>query len=257
MLETTVVPAESPRYRADLAFVPGLWTPPRLWAPLASSLAHRGWDGEILHLAGLPAGLGERALLVAARLAARHRPFVLIAHDAGAPVALAAARRLPLAVAVMLVAPLHPARDVVRPLVRRGAVLAALLRGGLVPPPSGPAAVRCYGELSPATLEGLVFEHVAAVREVVRGHFALERPAVPVVVGAARDDPLLGDPRAMAAGLQADLLRLPGRGHWPLAREQAQETAAVLHRWLVQRFGEALLELHAEAMAERDGEDDA
>lgn len=255
MLKATVVAAESARYRADLAFVPGLWTPPRVWAPLASALANRGWNGEILHLAGLPAGLGERAALVAARLAAGGRPLVVVAHDAGAPVALAAIRRLPLAVAAVLVAPLVPAPDILRHLVRRREVVVARLRRGMIAPPAGSVARRCYGEVPPGTLQALVPEPVGPVREVLRGRFTLERPGVPVVVAAAANDPLIGDSSGLAARLGADLLRLPGGGHWPQAAGQAQATAAALHRWLVRRLGEALLDLHAEAMAARDAED--
>jgi len=49
---------------------------------------------------------------------------------------------------------------------------------------------------------------------------------------------------------------LPGAAHWPLVESRWQQTVDLLHRWLVRQLGEALLELHAEAMAERDAEPD-
>jgi hypothetical protein len=54
----------------------------------------------------------------------------------------------------------------------------------------------------------------------------------------------------------AELQVVHGAGHSLVAGPRWQEIAALVHRWLVQRLGESLLEFHAEAMAERDAEDD-
>ena len=40
----------------------------------------------------------------------------------------------------------------------------------------------------------------------------------------------------------------------PGADERFQATGGLIHRWLVRRLGESLLEYYAEAMAERDAE---
>jgi pimeloyl-ACP methyl ester carboxylesterase len=78
-----------------------------------------------------------------------------------------------------------------------------------------------------------------------------------VVVAGDRDRLLPADAAAaFARAAGADLLRLDGAGHWPLAGPRWQPAVATVHRWLVQRLGAPLLELYEEAMADRDAEDD-
>jgi pimeloyl-ACP methyl ester carboxylesterase len=81
---------------------------------------------------------------------------------------------------------------------------------------------------------------------------------MPVLVVSGEDDRTL-TPReavALAQALRADQRVLPGTGHWPLAGPRWQDTVALVHRWVVQRLGEPLLDLYAEALAERESGDD-
>ena len=255
MLAIIPLHAEGARYSADLVFLPGLWSAPAVWRPAASYLAHRGWEGRIVGFGEVAGGLEARGAAVAAHLRQRSRPAVLVAHDAGAAVALHAASLRPVA-AVVLVAPLDPTSPAVRTITRRWDVVAALLLGRALPPPAGAAAVRCYGSLPPEVASGLVPERADAVLDVVRGRVELARPGVPAALVSTEQDPLVPDPAGLACRLGADHLVLRSHGHWPLGGPGWRPAAAVLHRWLVRRLGEELLELHAEAMAERDADDD-
>jgi len=193
---------------------------------------------------------------VTASLAGRGRPVVLIAHDAAAVVASHVARRTRMVAAVVLVAPLDPACSAVRQLTRRWDVVVGLLRGSLLRPPAGSVATRCYGPVAERIPAGLVPEHPRAVLDVVRKRLLLEAAPVPAAILSGADDPLLPDPPGLAQRLGAEWFGLGAQGHWPLVGTAAEETAAVVHRWLVRRLGEPLLELHAEAMAARDAEEE-
>ena len=84
-------------------------------------------------------------------------------------------------------------------------------------------------------------------------------PGVPTLVVAGGDDRLL-DPRsaeAFAGATGAELRVVEGGGHWLLAGPRWQGVAALVHRWLVQRLGESLLDFYAEAMADRDADDES
>lgn len=252
-LQATPVHAESARYAAPLLFLPELWAPAALWLPVATSLAHRGWEGQLLELRGTGDLVARAGAVVDYARALPHRP-VLIGHGAGALVAVQAARS-GAAIAAVLIAPLVPGSAPVRVLTRRWSAVAALLRRRAIPPPHGAGAARVFGE----TPAGLGVDTARAVLDVVRG-----RPPAPgalgiptLVVSGARD-PLLGarEATAMAAALGAEHADIPGAGHWPLLAPAWQRTVDVVHRWLVQRLGEPLLDLYAEAMAERDADQD-
>ncbi|HJW70219.1 MAG TPA: hypothetical protein VJ829_12735, partial [Candidatus Binatia bacterium] len=60
---------------------------------------------------------------------------------------------------------------------------------------------------------------------------------------------------ALAAALGAEQTEIEGAAHWPIVAPAWQHTADVVHRWLVRRLGEPLLDLYAEMMAERDAAD--
>jgi len=49
---------------------------------------------------------------------------------------------------------------------------------------------------------------------------------------------------------------LEGAGHWLLGDAGWQPAVSLVHRWLVQRLGEPLLETYAEAQADREPSDD-
>jgi pimeloyl-ACP methyl ester carboxylesterase len=249
MLETTPIRAESPRYGASLVFLPELWAPARIWLPVASFLGHRGWEGQLVELrqAG---GLEERVAGVVDLARKLPGPPVLIGHGAGGVVALEAARAGP-AVAVVMVAPLDPGSAPVRVLTRRWETIAALLLGRRIAPPGAAA----FGSLPATVASQLDAETTRAVLDVVRGRpLSPVGPGLPLLVAAGPRDPLLpaDAAAALAARLMAEHLVIPDAAHWPLVEAGWQVTVDLLHRWLVRRLGEPLLELHAEAMAERD-----
>jgi len=48
-----------------------------------------------------------------------------------------------------------------------------------------------------------------------------------------------------------------GAGHWPHVGPTWAALVNLVHRWLIQRLGAPLLEQYADAMAERDADDDS
>lgn len=251
MLPSIPLRAESPRYSASLLFLPDLWAPARLWLPMAGFLGHRGWEGELLELRGA-GGLAERSAVLAERIQGLPRPPVLIGHGAGGVVALDVARGGGVT-AVVLVAPLWPGSVPCRQLATRWEAVTAIARGRAVPPPRGERARALFGEV-PADLDA---EAARAVLDMVRGSSALPRLQVPVLVVAGEHDPLL--PRAAGAALAemvgAEHAEVPGAGHWPLLPPSWRHSVGLVHRWLIRRLGAPLLELYAEAMADRERDD--
>jgi pimeloyl-ACP methyl ester carboxylesterase len=249
MLRATPVHAESARYAASLLFLPELWTPAEVWRPVASFLGHRGWESELIHLRGA-GDLRSRVESVVAHARRLPRPPILIGHGAGAIVALDSART-GAASAAVLIAPLVRGSAAVGALTRRWDAIAASLLGRSIPPPRGEAARRTFGE-SP---DGLDVETARAVFDVVRGRPGTFRPVdVPTLVLAGAHDPLLPPDAAagLAATLGAEHAEIAAAAHWPILAPAWQRTADTVHRWLVRRLGEPLLELYAEMMAERD-----
>jgi len=261
MLTAEVVPPESARYAAALVLVPGLWAGTHAWRGFAAYLAHRGWECHLVavHDHG---GIAARAAAVAAYAATLPSRPILVGHDAGALVALAAATR-GRALAAVSMAPLVPGSGEVRALLGGLRPLVAALLGRSLPPPAGPAATRYWGEVGdPLRVrvgEGGGAEDGALVRDLLLGRAApTPAPELPVLLLAGEHDPFLptAAARALAGTLGAEHQVLPGAGHWPhLHPATWQRTVGALHRWLVQRLGEPLLELYVEAMAERDNEE--
>jgi pimeloyl-ACP methyl ester carboxylesterase len=248
MLQATPVHAESARYSASLVLLPELWAPARIWLPAATFFGHRGWESELIELRGT-GGLAERTAAVVDHVRRLQHPAALVGHGAGALVALAAAQA-GVAAAVVLIAPLVPRSAGVRILTRRWDAVAALALGRAMPPPRDAAARRAFGEL-PAQLD---VDSARAVLEAVRGEPPAPRPiSVPALVVAGDRDPLLPAPAAaaLASSLGADHVAIPGAAHWPILAPAWQRTVAEVHRWLVRRLGESLLDFYAEAMAER------
>jgi pimeloyl-ACP methyl ester carboxylesterase len=253
MLARLPVHAESARYARSLLFLPELWAPARIWLPVATFLGHRGWEGELVELRNA-GGLAARTAAVAELVRAAAAPPVLIGHGLGALIGLETAT-VAGAAALVLVSPLLSGSPGARQLVRRWAAVSSILRGRDLPPPEGAEARGAFGEV-PA---GLGPDSARALLDVARGRPLVRVPLpIPTLVVAGAADPLLpaGDAAALAAMLGADRIEIDGAGHWPMLPPVWRRTAGLVHRWLIRSLGEPLLELYAEAMADREGDAD-
>jgi pimeloyl-ACP methyl ester carboxylesterase len=252
MLTAEPAHAEGARYAANLVFLPGLWAGPESWRAVASYLGHRGWEGMLLDLRGVPGGVEARGGAVAEFAATLPAPPVLVGHDAGALVALVAAARGPVLASVLL-GPLVPATVAAHRLVRSPAARLALLLGRPVPPP-GDSTLATWSA-PPAARRALAPEPASLVRATMRGA-PPPAPSQPTLTLVGDHDPMVPLPaaRTFATSLGAELQVLEGAGHWPHAGPGWQQVVAIVHRWLVQRLGAPLLERYAEAMEERDAE---
>lgn len=262
MLTSETLHAEGARYAASIVCIPGLWAGPAVWRRFAGYLGHRGWECHLLDLRPIRGGIAARAAAVGEYVGSLATPAVLLGHDAGALVALAAAGRQPAAGVVML-APLAAGSREAQRLISSPRRLLSLVLGGAVQPPDGSTAAGWIDVGDPVrsqVLAGLALEDAASVRDVAWGRVPTARPAdgSPVLLVAGDLDAFLPMQAAesLAGSVGAELRVLEGVGHWPLAGAGWQATVALVHRWLVQRLGVALLELYEEAMAERDAEDD-
>lgn len=261
MLTSETMHPEGARYAASIVCVPGLWARPAVWRGFASFLAHRGWECHLLDVHEVPGGIAARGDAVGEYVAALPGVAVLVGHDAGALVTLAAAARHRPA-AVVLLAPAASGGRAARRLVLTPRSVLALVLGGPVAPPAGSAAAPWLDLPEPfaaGVRNALAPDDAASVRDVVWGRF--QPPpldGVPALLVAGDHDRLLapGDAGALARAWGAELRVLQGAGHWPFAGPRWQATVALVHRWIVQALGEPLLELYAEAHAERDAEDD-
>jgi len=245
-LSITPVHPEGPRYRAPVLFVPGFWVGAAVWRRAASLFAHRGWESWLVD-PGRGGGVAARAEALAEVAAELGRPPVVIAADAAGVVALETARRTAVA-AFVWVAPVLPGGSALRRVVSPWSVLAGLLIGRPVGRPGAWAAEATGAEWLRDE------EEAAFVVDVVRGRIHVRSSGVPTALVVGEHDRSCGadDRAALVARLGAELLVVPAAGHWPLASGQWQEPASVVHRWLVRRLGETLLEFYEEAMAERD-----
>jgi len=242
-LSATAVHPEGPRYRAALLFLPGLWSGPGIWKAAASFLAHRGWEGYLL----APGPVGA----VVAFAAALERSVVFVGHDGGGVVALQAAARVQ-AAAVVWAAPLVPGGRAVRSAVSPWRVLSALVLGSEVPRPDA------WMRHVPPSGWAVDEEPARPVVDVVRGRVPVTPAGVPTALVFGDDDALCGDEDRtwLMRRLGADAIAAPGPGRAPFAGPQWRNATGLLHRWLVQRLGENLLELYEEAMADRDQDEE-
>lgn len=259
-MRITPVHAESGRYATSLLFLGGLWTGPGVWRGFASYLAHRGWEGQLLDLRGL-GGLAERERRVADHVATLPAAPILIGHDAGALVAAALAARVPVAAAVLL-APLPVRPPALRRYLAGWSGLRAAVTGAPVPPPAADAPALGLLEL-PEPLRGTVAaerepEDARFLLDLARGRAPYARPhEVPTLVLVGDRDPVLPADEAatIVTAVGAEARTLAGAGRWLPCAAGWQQHVGVVHRWLVQRLGEPVLDFYAEAMADRDDGD--
>jgi non-heme chloroperoxidase len=256
MVTSTPVHPEGPRYGASIAYLSGLWTGPQVWRAAAQYLAHRGWAGLLVDAGSVAGGLAARATAVTEYLRKLPAMPVLVGHDAGALVALAVAARTEVP-AVVLVSPLRPGAPGTHALAWSRGLPWALVTRRSVPPPRG-APGRVFLADRPSDV-GDSPEDPRLLSELAR-RTPIARPAhmPPALVLHGARDPFLSSDEAhgLATDLGAELIDLDGQGHWLPAAAAWQRAGDRVHRWLVQRLGETILELYSEAMADRDAEDD-
>ena len=257
MVKTSPMHPEGPRYGAALVFLPGLWAGADVWRRAASYFAHRGWEGTLVELRDVAGGVDARVRAVVDVVRRLPAAPVLVVHDAGALVALAVARECPVR-ALVLVAPLLPGTPATRGFVWSWRLVWALLTRRRVEPPRSPVGRAVFQELSVAMRDALGAEDARTLAAMLR-RTTIAPPdgrACPILVVRGTRDALLSHAAAhdFAASLSGTLEEIDGGGHWLMLDAQWTRCVERMHRWLVQRLGEPLLELHAEAMAERDEE---
>lgn len=244
----TVLPPESERYRAELLFVPGLWVDSRIWRGVAAGFAHRGWTCVLVDRAASSAHSNEGGWteLVARVAAGRELPPIVIGHDGGALVALELAARGRVRAAVAIA----PLLDGASPFQSTVARLVRGLRGdrARVAPPDAthPLFARVPDAGREQIVAALGAETAGTLREVDR-LATPARPAVPALLVAGRDDPVVA-PVAVeisARGIEADFLRVAG-GHWPMLEPRADDWITQVHRWLIKRVAHDLLVLRGD-----------
>jgi hypothetical protein len=211
--------------------------------PLASFLGHRGWQGLIADFLAGPSDPAARVAVVADLVASREAPPVLIACDGSGPIALEVARRAPVA-AVVWLAPLRPGGRPLRGAVSPWAVLRALLTGAGVPRPTGARARVLLGDETP---DGQAWEAGPVVVGMVRGRTEVVAAGVPTLLLGGEHDALLAplDARRLADEVGAETAVLADAPHWLLGSRHWLACASQVHRWLVHRLGESLLEIYA------------
>jgi pimeloyl-ACP methyl ester carboxylesterase len=257
--DVTIIEPESPRYRADLLLLHGLWTGPELWTAAAGGFAHRGWrcllfDGRPAS-GSQPAGSGDRSVTsldtlsawcdLAAKVARRATtPLVAVGHDAGGLVALSLAER-GLVEAAVAIAPLVEGTRRLVPASRRWR--ARLTRQPLSPPD---LANPLFANEPPEVRQALAAQlHSEPLGRVLLDDPAAMpgRPRVPALLVAQQADVAIS-PTAIeitARGIEADFELLPG-GHWPMLGTASDAWASRIHRWIIRQKGSALLLLRGD-----------
>jgi len=265
-LDVEITRAESPRFAHPLLLIHGLWTGSWLWARIAGYLGHRGWESWAIERPGRtelgrgarePMSVSEVVERCVKTVAAMDAPPIVVAHDAGAVLALRLVRILG-APAAVLMAPVLPGYGMRRALIGGVRRAAASVLGRCLGPPEGPAAEALFRGADAATREliqsRVVDEDGRFLYDLLRGG---EPPLeiagrLPVLVVSGSDDAVV--PPAVAHAVASDLggsfIVLPG-GHWLPMEEGWRETIGQVHRWIVHTLGDPLL-----LFREEDGEEE-
>ena len=236
---------ESARYTSRLILVHGLWAGAWCWRHFGSFLAHRGWEAIAPDLRGRP---GSRTAHVQdvkfedyvsdlVEMIARETdsPPIVIGHDLGGLVAIAASLHVTCRAVVALAPPFSSAHTAAYvEMLRRS--LGWLRRGVAHPPDALDEA-----DLDPARLQA---DSGHLVRSLLRNEPILEKAGAPSLILAGKRDPYLD-----ASRLEAHAQRLGAAfatrdaGHWGLQNRNFESHVDLVHRWLVRELGSSLLKL--------------
>lgn len=245
---------EREKYKAPLILIHGVWSSSTCWMPWATHFANLGWECRAVNLRGR---FGDNAAAELKRLSfadcvndvrqiihAARFPPVILAHDLGASIALAAAdEKLS---ALVLVAPLAPETELpraVKLLRLKYRPLLFLRRPFRLEKRDFRNLWLASGDRDDAAAECLVADAPALIDAFFsRADISLEKVPSPLLLAAARDDRIVSPAaqKALAARLGGDFREYAG-GHWLIGADGGEEVARDLHRWIVQKAGGAIL----------------
>jgi hypothetical protein len=218
---------------------------------------------SVLDLLSVRGGLRARVEAVAEHAAAlRAGPPIVVCHDAGLLVGLALAEQLSLR-ALVLLGPVVPGTDRTHALLWSWGLPWKLVAGRAIGPPSGATADAMFDALPHASRRDLGSDDARIVARLLRRMpFETTRrhlDGTPVLALRGVRDAVTApdDVTQMAAALGGEGQVLSDAGHWLLAGAAWQRCATFVHRWIVRALGEPLLEYYAEAMADRDQDQDS
>ena len=233
---------ESAKFRHPLLLVHGLWTGSWVWEPVATYLAHRGWESWAPSLREV-ADLAARTRAAEAVARALPEPPVVLTHDAGlviaAPLVAAGA-----AAAIAALAPVvGTGGGAGRGLFAWPQFWRARMLGRSVAPPRGAGAAAYLGRAI-GSRDRLRPDSAPVFRSLASGHVGLHpSTAVPGLVIGGGDDAIVSerDAREIAERLGWEHRILAGRGHFALLEADWESLADEVHRWIVRTLGADLL----------------
>ncbi|OGP20006.1 MAG: hypothetical protein A2038_10640 [Deltaproteobacteria bacterium GWA2_57_13] len=254
-------PPEKRKFKSPLVFVHGLWSGSWCWQPWSTHFANFGWECWAVNLRGR---FGERAIETLRQLTfqqcvedlkrvIREAPFppVVLGHSFGGLIAQKVAEEEKLS-ALILLSSLLPGGDPMAStralrLLRLKYLPLIWLRQTFCPDErdfsrswlaSLPERQRSdiSRQMVPESSH-LVSELFRRRVEIDPGHFS--GPVLVVGGSADRVVPVTAL-KALANRLGADFQHYPEHGHWILQEEGSEKVVRDIHRWLMQRLGEAI-----------------
>ena len=253
---------EKHKFKSPVVFVHGLWSGSWSWQPWSTHFANLGWECWAVNLRGR---FGDRAIEALGQLTIqqcvedlrrviREAPFppVVLGHSFGGLIAQKLAEEETLS-ALVLLSTLIPAGDPVAPTrglrLLRLKYLPLIWLGRTFCPDERDFSRSWLASLPERQRGGIsrqmVPESGRLVSELFRRRVEIDprRISAPVlVVGGSKDKvvPVTALKR-WADRLGADFQHHPEHGHWILQEEGSERVVRDIHRWLVQRLGEAIL----------------
>jgi pimeloyl-ACP methyl ester carboxylesterase len=253
------------KFAWPIIVLPELFTTTRHLAVLIGYLATIGWEVYAPDLRAIVALEGPGALgrlgfspalaLVEEVIEAIGRDAIIVGHGAGGSLALKMAERPRVRAAVAL-APLVPGFRT--PLFMRARNLVALWRRRPINPPRGRTLFELIADAEPFQRENMIKALVPDSSELAlnlaRGEIELaSHPEVaPRLIVAGDSDTFAPVERVatFASAIGAQMVTLPGRGHWIIGGRALERAVAELQRFLVRALGQDLLLLYQDEMKE-------
>ncbi|HXR25308.1 MAG TPA: alpha/beta fold hydrolase [Candidatus Binataceae bacterium] len=253
-LPATIARPATPKFARPLVLFPELFTTLSHLSLLAGYLVSLGWEvcAIDLHAAlrTAPPGLAGLLELAGEAITAMDREVVALGHGLGGLVALSLSARPAVAAGVALAPALPGFRSPLCMSLRNR--LAARL-AGVLRPPAGRTLFELIADADQFQRDTIIRTLKPASpgvgREVARG--ALTAPPAGVkprliVCGDADIFAPLDQIRGLATATGAELVTLPGRGHWLIGGRSLERAVHASQRFLVKALGRDLLLLYPE-----------